>query len=249
MIKPQFYQRIFIKNLQAVPSHITYYQMLGGCHQKWPSYAGRGTATKKHPRTPWLSWVEVWWSVIIIVVWKFFFFYTVSCEWLIHRFRGSLFVQKGSYRDDPWIQWDHWMAEWGITGKKSLLDVPPESSPEWMSPECQDSSPDHRFKYCSFHVPLFQPEITITNGQIDRFVQWHGLMVWNQLNDIQCRFCSIEAITWSKEVASTCNIYPSIINVSLTTTKKTMANFRPHSWKCLRGNILKLFSTFWILWD
>ena len=148
------------------------------------------------------------------------FFYTVSCEWLIHRFRGSLFVQKGSYRDDPWIQWDHWMAEWGITGKKSLLDVPPESSPEWMSPECQASSPDHRFKYCSFHVPLFQPEITITNGQIDRFVQWHGLMVWNQLNDIQCRFCSIEAITWSKEVASTCNIYPSIINVSLTTTKK-----------------------------
>ena len=118
----------------------------------------------------------------------------------------------------------------------------------WMSPECQASSPDHRFKYCSFHVPLFQPEITITNGQIDRFVQWHGLMVWNQLNDIQCRFCSIEAITWSKEVASTCKT----IDVSLTTTKKPWANFRPHSWKCLRGiswSCFLLFESFEIKWQ
>ena len=45
--------------------------------------------TKKHPRTPWLSWVEVWWSVIIIVVWKLFFF--LHCVvWVIN----------------PWIPWE-----------------------------------------------------------------------------------------------------------------------------------------------
>ena len=99
-----------------------------------------------------------------------------------------------------------------------------------------------------FHVPLFQPEITIANGQIDRFLAWHGLMA----KSIEAVF--LDPDDHMKEVAIAPAIYPSIypsiinLNGSLS-TPKNMANFRHHSRRCLRGRSSNSFLLFEVRWQ